>query len=283
MPDFPIIDTHLHVWDTTRLRYAWLEEEPKINRPFLLNDYAEATKGIDIGGMVFLQCDADPAQYLDEARWVAELAKDDPRIRGMVPFAPVEKGAAVAEELEHLAQFDILRGIRRLIQAEPDPEFCLQPSFVEGVQTVGKFGLRFEVCIKYHQMASALELMKRCPDVPLILDHIGKPNIAGGEIEPWASQLYDMAKLPNVWCKLSGVATEADHQNWTREDLKPFLDTAIEAFGPDRIMFGGDWPVATLAIGYMEWVQTVEWALEGASKDDLRKVFRDNAKAFYQI
>ena len=132
-------------------------------------------------------------------------------------------------------------------------------------------------------MGAALEMAKRCPDVPMVLDHIGKPDIANGEIEPWASQMFEMAKLPNLWCKLSGVATEADHDNWARDDLKPFIQTAIDAFGPGRLMFGGDWPVATLAITYRDWVETVEWALDGASEEDRRKIFRDTAETFYRL
>ncbi|TCD11874.1 amidohydrolase family protein [Oricola cellulosilytica] len=283
MPDFPIIDTHLHIWNTDALDYPWLEEAPKINRSFLLEDFDAATAGVDVEAMVFLQCEAHPSQAYDEAAWVASEARRDPRIRAMVPWAPVEKGKAVANELEGLGEFDILRGVRRIIQFEPDLEFCLRPDFIEGVHTVGQFGLTFDICIDYRQMANAILFARQCPDVAMVLDHIGKPNIKDGEIEPWASQMHELAKLPNVWCKLSGVATEADHESWTREDLNPFISTAVEAFGFERLMFGGDWPVSTQAIAYPQWIETIEWAIAGLSDSDARKLFRDNAKGFYRI
>lgn len=283
MPHFPIIDTHLHIWDTGNLPYSWLNDVPKLNRPFLLEDYAAATEGIAVEKMVFLQCEVDRSHYFEEAAWVAEQAKRDKRIEGMVPWAPLEKGAAVAEDLERLAQFDILRGIRRIIQFEDDLEFCLRPDFIEGTRTLARFGLSFDICIDRRHMENTIAFARQCPDVPMVLDHIGKPDIANGELQPWGEQMHRLAELPNVWCKMSGVATEADHENWTREELKPFIQTAIEAFGFERTMFGGDWPVATQAITYRDWVDTLEWALDNPSEEDLRKLYRNTAKSFYRL
>ena len=283
MPDFPIIDTHLHIWDTRARPYPWLADHPAIDRPFLLPDFDAATGPVTVERMVFVQGEAAPSHGFDEARWVASEAERDPRIAAMVAWAPLEKGAAVAEDLERLATFPILRGIRRLIQSEADLDFCLRPDFIEGVRTLGRFGLSFDICIDRRHMANAVAFAGRCPDVPMVLDHIGKPDIAGAEFQPWAEQIREMARLPHVVCKLSGVATEADHRTWTRDQLKPYIQTAAEAFGFDRLMFGGDWPVSTLAIGYPEWVETLEWALDRPDPGDCRKLFQGTARAFYRL
>jgi len=283
MPDFPIIDTHLHIWDTEKFFYPWLADVEMLNRPRLLEDFNAATGAVEVEQMVFMQCEVDPARFFDEATWVAGVARSDPRITAMIPWAPLEKGAAVAEILERLGQFDIVRGIRRIIQFEEDMEFCLRPEFIEGVQTLAQFDLSFDICIDRRHMENTISFVRQCPDVRMVLDHIGKPDIAGGELHPWAEQMQRLAELPNVWCKMSGVATEADHRNWTREQLKPFIQSALEAFGFDRLMFGGDWPVATQAIGYRQWTETLEWALDNPAEDELRKLYRDTARKFYRL
>lgn len=283
MPDFPVIDAHLHIWDPGRLRYPWLDAIPALNRPFGLEEFDRARGPVAVEAMVFLQCEARFDQFPDEARLVAREARRDPRIKAMVPWAPLEKGAAVEADLEALLALGPVRGVRRIIQFEPDIDFCLRPDFIEGVRRLAAFGLSFDICVDHRQMANVVKLAASCPDVPMILDHIGKPDIRGGRIEPWRTHLRDLASLPHVLCKLSGVATEADHATWTRDDLKPYIQAAAEAFGPDRLVFGGDWPVSTQAIAYPDWVAVIEWALDGATRTDLRKLFRDNAAAFYRL
>ncbi|MEM7445615.1 MAG: amidohydrolase family protein, partial [Pseudomonadota bacterium] len=253
------------------------------NKPYLLTDYNEQTAPIDIEAMVFLQCDADPPYFEDEAAWVAENAKADPRIRGMVAWAELEKGAAVADDLARLKKFEILRGIRRLIQSEPDLDFCLRPDFIEGVRTLAQFDLSFDICIFYPQFANAITFAGKVDNVPMILDHIGKPGIKEGLLEPWRSQMFELAQMDHVVCKLSGVATEADHANWTVDQLRPYIDTTLEAFGFDRVIFGGDWPVAVQAVAYPRWVEIVDEALAGESEENQRKVWRDNANRFYRL
>ncbi|HWJ72764.1 MAG TPA: amidohydrolase family protein [Kaistia sp.] len=283
MPAIPFVDTHVHLWDPARLRYAWLDGSETLDRRHELPEFRAATEGLPLEAMVFLQCDADPSQYLDEARWVASLAKEEPRLKGIVAFAPVERGAAVREALEPLAELDLLRGVRRLIQSEPDPEFCLKPDFIEGVRLLDEFNLSFDICIMHYQLKSAIAFARQVPDVPLILDHIGKPGIRAGLMSPWAEEMHELARLPNVMCKISGVVTEADHQAWTEDELKRYVAVAIEAFGFDRVMFGGDWPVSTLALTYRRWVEIVDAALEGTSADEQRKFWHDNAVAFYRL
>jgi L-fuconolactonase len=283
MPDFSIVDSHLHVWDPKKFEYPWLSGFPSLNRPFLLNDYDQACGSVKVSAMVFLQCDVEPAQAQLEAAWVAELARGDGRIEGMVPYAPLERGKAVEDDLQVLSQYSILRGVRRIVKSESDLDFCLQPGFIEGVHSLHRFGLSFDLCINYRHLPNALTLVDRCPDVAIILDHVGMPGVRDGLIEPWRSQLKELGKRERVYCKLSSLTTEADHANWRREEIRPFIDAAVAAFGFDRLVFGGDWPVSTQAITIPGWVELIEWALAGTSEEDFRKLYRDNAIRFYRL
>ena len=283
MPNFPIVDTHLHIWDLKRLRYPWLDNVPMLNRDHLIQEYRSICGPVQVGKMVFLQCECEQAQFQDEADWVTEVAAIDPRIRGIVPWAPLEKGDAAHAELAKLASNPLIKGIRRIIQFEADPEFCLKPDFVKGVQSLPKHGLSFDICINHTQMANTLKLVRQCPDVQFIMDHIAKPDIKHGLLDPWKQHLREFAALPNVWCKMSGLVTEADFQKWTPVDLKPYIDHVVECFGFDRIIFGGDWPVASQATDYPRWVNTLDAALSGCSPDELHKVYVRNAEKFYRV
>ena len=283
MPSFPIVDTHLHIWNLDRLRYPWLASVPLLNKNHLIEDYVRACGPVEVAKMVFLQCECDPAQFKREAEWVAEVAKVDPRIRGIVPWAPLEKGVAVEEELARLAADPLVKGIRRIIQFEPDQNFCLRPDFVRGVRLLPKYGLTFDLCINHTQLANTIALVRQCPQVTFVLDHIAKPDIKAGRLDPWRSELRELAELPNVWCKLSGLVTEADHARWTPADLRPYIDHTIACFGFDRVMFGGDWPVAAQATDYPRWVDTLDAAVAGASVDEVRKLYVTNAERFYRV
>jgi len=283
MPVGPIIDTHLHLWDPRLIRYPWLAENPLLNCAYLLDDYRAATGSLPIESMVFVQCEADFSAFEAEAAWVTELARTEPRIKGLVAWAPLEKGRGVSADLESLQKHSMLRGIRRIIQFEPDLDFCLRPDFIEGVRTLGDFNLSFDICIDHRHMANTLKFVERIPDVPMVLNHIGKPAIKDGVMQPWADQLRELARFPNVSCKISGVATEADHQRWTSEELERYVDVAIEAFGFERVMFGGDWPVALQAIQYRKWVEVLDGVLAGVSASDQRKFWRDNAARIYRL
>ena len=196
---------------------------------------------------------------------------------------PLEQGKAIEADMERVARLKTTRGVRRLIQSEPDPEFMLKPAFLEALRLLPKYQLSFDACIYHPQAANAVAMMRACPEVSFILDHIGKPGDQGGLIDPWRAHMRAMAALPNVVCKISGVMTEADHRNWTREELRPYIDHAIECFGPDRILYGGDWPVSELAGGYAQWLATLDWATAGFSAADKRKLFRDNAARVYRL
>jgi L-fuconolactonase len=283
MPDFPIVDTHLHLWNPGQFRYPWLDDIPLLNKPYLLEDYNRATGPVQVEKMVFLQCEVEPSQFMQEAAWITELAGQDTRIQGMVPWAPLELGDEARPHLERLAQNPLVKGIRRIIQFEPDSAFCLRPGFVEGVQALPDYNFSFDICITHPQMANTIRMVEQCPEVSFILDHIGKPDIKQQLFEPWRTELRQLAAFPNVWCKISGLVTEADHQRWTREDLKPYIDHVIDCFGFDRVLYGGDWPVAYQAAEYPRWVETLAWAVEGCSPQELRQLFHDNAIQFYRL
>ena len=282
MPAFPLVDSHVHLWDVRRLRYEWLDSEPKLNHAFLPEDFRRACGPVQVAKMIFVQCDCVASQALAEAQWVTELARAEPRLRGIVARASLEKGETVAADLEKLTALPLVKGVRRLIQGE-DLGFCLRPDFVRGVQLLPRFGFSFDLCLKHPQLANTIRLVRQCPDVRFVLDHIGKPDIKSGQLDPWRVELRELSRMENVWCKLSGMVTEADREKWTPADLRPYIDHVMACFGPGRVMFGSDWPVSTLATSYPRWVATLDDALRGCSNDELLQVYVRNAELFYRL
>jgi L-fuconolactonase len=285
MPQFPIIDTHVHLWDPHRVSYPWMAGNTLLDRHFGIEDYQRASQHIETEAMVFVECDAEPAQSLQEMEWVLSQAQRDGRIRAIVARAPLECGRTVAPLLEKMmTRSSLLRGVRRILQFEPDPGALMRnPSFIEGVTLLEELGLHFEMTVDYTQMDSAIEFTKQIPGVPIILDHCGKPGIRGNHIALFRRQMADLARHPNVVCKLSGLATEADPAHWTSEDLQPFIDATVDAFGVARVLYGGDWPVCLQAASLQRWIDVLDHALAGLSPTDLRNIYRDNANRFYRL
>ena len=275
----PFVDSHIHFWDPDYLHYAWLAEVPAINPPAVLS---EAAAGLGLERIVFVQADCVPEEGLEEVRWVSDLAAKDGRTRGIVAFAPLEEGEVVRDYLAQLTAFPLVKGVRRLIQSEA-LGFSVQPDFITGVQELADFGFSFDICIRHHQLPDVLRLVEECPDVSFVLDHVGKPAIKDGIMEPWATDLRTLAAFPNVSCKLSGLVTEADHQSWTAADLQPYIDHALDLFGPERLMFGGDWPVSELASSYRRWVATAEAAVVHCSEAERKLIFYQNSVDFYRL
>jgi L-fuconolactonase len=201
---------------------------------------------------------------------------------GIVASAALEKGEGARPQLEALARIPLVKGIRRLIQGN-GLGFCTQADFVRGVQMLPEFGFSFDICIYHPQMGDAIQLVEQCPNVMFLLDHFGKPGVKDNLLDPWREQLHTLAAFPNVYCKISGLATEADHKKWTREQLRPYIDHAIDSFGINRVIYGGDWPVATLAIGYQEWIDTINWATAHLDEAARHKLFVENAVRFYRL
>ncbi|HLZ61276.1 MAG TPA: amidohydrolase family protein [Ktedonosporobacter sp.] len=284
MPDFPIIDAHLHLWDPSHFRISWLDADITLGKPFGLAEYQEHTGGIAIEAMVYLEVDVDAPYSFLEAKYVADLARETPRLQGIVAKAPLEYGERVRTYLAALHDLGpCIKGVRRLLQGEPDPNFCLQSDFLRGVQILPEYGFSFDICINHRQLAAVIELVRQCPGTSFILDHIGKPGIKEHVLDPWRAQIHELASFPNVVCKVSGLATEADHQHWTADDLAPYVAHVLEVFGEDRVLFGGDWPVALLATTYARWVETLDALTAHLSPEAKRKLWAENARRFYRL
>ena len=283
MPNFAIVDSHVHLYDIERFRYGWLENVPSLKRTSLLGDFDRARGPVEVDKIVFAEVAIDPGLHLEEADFIQDLADNDDRLAGMVAHAPLEKGSAVEDDLVALTKHRALRGIRRLIETERDPSFCIEPRFLEAVRLLPKHGLSFDICVKHWALVYGLELARRCPEVTFILDHIGKPDIRHGLHEPWRSQIREMAALENVVCKVSGVITEADHARWNKHEIKPYIAHVIDAFGFDRVMYGSDWTVSNLTHPYPAFVELLDEMLEGTSEAEKRKLYRDTAIRVYRL
>lgn len=278
-----IVDSHVHLWNPGQFRYRWLDALPALNRAFLPADFAAASAMADVKKFIFVECGCETTKSLTEVDWVSGLAKVEPRLQGIVAHASLEKGQAVRSDLEKLADFSLVKGIRRNLQAEQNPVFCLQPEFVDGSRQLADFQFTFDLCIRHEQLRNATELARRVPQVTFILDHLGKPDVRGRQTEPWATDLKALAALPNAVCKISGLATEADWNHWQSDDLKFYFAWTLECFGSDRVMFGGDWPVASLATRYERWVQTVQESLSFVNSANQIKLFCTNAERIYRV
>ena len=283
MPDFAIVDSHVHLYDLERLSYAWLEGRPPINRTHLLDDYDRARGKVAVDRIVFAEVAVDAGLHLDEAAWAQSLADGDPRLCGLIAHAPLEKGAAVAADLGRLAAHRNVKGVRRLLETEVDQAFCLEPGFIAGLRLLPGHGLTFDICVKHWGLVFAHELARRCPEVTFILDHLGKPGIRHGLKEPWWSEMRQLGRLSNMMCKVSGAITEADHEHWTADDVTPYVAHAIDCFGFDKVMFGSDWSVSTLTHAYPRWVEIVDQVVAGCSAEEIRKLYRDTAIRTYRL
>jgi len=203
-------------------------------------------------------------QAQNEVLWVESLAARDLRIRGIVAHASLEEGDGARGYLNWLAQRPLVKGVRRLLQGEADSRYCLQPSFLENIQLLGSLGLSFDICILHHQLPAVIEMVEQCQGVQFILDHGGKPDLKEADQAAWKRHLEHLAAYPNVSCKLSGLITEADHASWREEDIIPAMRHILACFGPDRVLFGSDWPVLLLAGDWKRW-----HAMVGAFVSDL--------------
>lgn len=284
MIEYPIVDSHVHIADPTRFSYPWTQAAPSLNRTVLPEHLASAAAPFIVDRFVFVEVDVAAGQEVEEARWIESLAgASGPRLAGIVAALQLEKGRAVADDLARLKELPHLRGIRRLIQNQSDPDFSIQPDFLEGLKLLAEQDVSFDICVLHHQMPNVIEMVRRSPNVRFVLDHIGKPGIRDGLFDPWREHMRTLAGFDNVWCKISGVITEADHQSWTREEVRPYIAHAIDCFGFERSMYGGDWHVVELAGSYTGWVEIVDWVTAEASPEERQRLFRDNATAFYRL
>jgi L-fuconolactonase len=279
-----IIDTHVHLWDPALLTYVWHEGNEVLDRAYVVEDYLAHTKGINIEKIVFVQAECDPSEAEAEVDWVSRLAEKSPIIRGITAWAPISKGAAaVNAHVSRLKAYPLVKAIRQIIQFEEDIDFCIKPDFVAGVQALGKHKLPFELCVVHYQLPNTIKLVQQCPDVSFILDHIGKPDIKNGVMDPWRADIETLAAMPNVCCKISGLVNEAKHHAWTVEALRPYVQHILDCFGPARVMYGGDWPVMLLAAEYRDWYAAFASIVSDHAGADVIDEMRHNAVRIYDL
>ena len=275
-----IIDSHHHLWDYDAEQYPWIPPGSALARSYGLDDLAQHRCGFEVQATVAVQA----RQTIEETDWLLSLARDNALCRAVVGWVPLQE-ETVGEVLARYADQPLLKGVRHVIQDEQDPEFMIRPAFLRGLEAVSRAGLRYDILIYGHQLPNTIKMVDALPDdMPLVLDHIAKPVIAPGTFdEQWARGFRELARRNNVWCKLSGMATEVRSDDWDAEMLRPYADLALESFGVDRLMFGSDWPVCLLRSEYARWVEAAKDLLSGLGEDEQDQVMYRNAVAFYGL
>jgi L-fuconolactonase len=248
-----LLDAHLHFWDPAARHHDWLAMHPSLQRRFGPEDLD--TGAYQLAGAVFVQADCRDAEALGEVRWVAGLARDDSLIRGIIAYAPVHRGLEAERVLAAVAADPLVVGVRWLLQGRRAEEITGQ-ALTYGLRLLAEWGLTFDLCATHDQLTAVASLVEACPQTSFVLDHLGKPPVAGGQLDPWRDDLARIASLPNVACKLSGLATEAS-PGWSAADVRPYLEHALEVFGPQRCMIASDWPVVSLAATVEQWFDAV--------------------------
>ena len=275
-----ILDSHHHLWDYDPRQYPWIPVGSPLEQSYGLNDLAEHSAGTGVVGSIAVQA----RQTLEETEWLLGLAERDPFCKGVVGWVPLQD-PLLGELLGRFHGNPLLKGVRHVIQDEEDPAFMLRPALLDGIRTCTQAGLRYDLLIYGHQLPNTIKMVDQlADDTPLVLDHIAKPVIEAGKFdEAWAEGFSELAKRPNVLCKLSGMATEVRDASWQTDTLRPYAELAIEAFGPSRLMFGSDWPVCLLKAEYKRWVDAVLDLIGGLSEDEQDAILYRNAAAFYGV
>ena len=273
------IDAHHHLWCYVPAEYPWMTDGMEVlRRDFLLGDLKAVTALAGIAGTVVVEA----ARRVQETIWLAEIAASDDLIRGVVGWAPLTD-PRIGLDLERLAPLPKVKGMRHAIHDEPDDLFVLRDDFNRGVAELKQFGLKYDVLIFEKHLPQTIEFVDRHPDQIFIVDHIAKPRIREQALSPWKGHIAELAHRENVYCKVSGMVTEAWWDAWTDESLTPYLDVVLEAFGPKRLMFGSDWPVLTLASTYGRWLSTAQRAMATLSPSEQEWVFSKTAIEAYGL
>jgi L-fuconolactonase len=274
-----IIDAHHHLWIFNPEEYGWMDDSMAIlKQDHLPADLEPQLEKAGVSGTVAVQA----RQTLEETRWLLELAGQNPFIQGVVGWVDL-RSEDLDEQLREFGSHPKLSGVRHVIHDEPDDDFMLRPDFLKGIEKLRAHDLTYDLLLFPKHLERAIELVSMFPDQKFVLDHISKPFIKSGILDPWRKDLDSLAAQPNVWCKISGMVTEADHEHWKYEDFVPYLDEVVEAFGTDRIMFGSDWPVCRLGGEYHEVMNIPMKYFEKFPDGDKKKVFAENAIGFYGL
>ena len=273
------IDAHQHFWSYSAAEYPWIGKGmERLAHDHLPADLAPLAAAEGIGGSVAVQA----RQSLEESRWLLELSDANPLIRGVVGWVDL-RSTHVEDQLREVAEHPKFVGVRHVVQDEPDPRFLLGESFLHGIGKLATFGLTYDLLLYPQQLPAAAEFVGRFPEQPFVLDHLAKPRIKAGELDPWRQDLKALAAHGHVLCKLSGLVTEAAWQGWQRADFTPYLEVALETFGPKRLMIGSDWPVCTLAAGYPDTIGIVRDFLAPLAAAEREAIEGGNAARFYSL
>lgn len=280
----PIIDTHQHLWDISRQTLPWQPEGSPLTRTYTSEDYAEAIAGLNVVKSIYMEVDVVPEQQRDEADLVLEICAQGktPMVAAVISGRPAEAG--FREYITHYAHSPYVKGLRQVLHNAGNPTgYCLRPEFISGIQLLGELGLSFDMCPRAAEIPDFARLADACPDTRFILDHCGNANVQAEDRSQWERDLAEIATRPNVVCKVSGIVASAQPGAWTAADLEPIVRHVLQEFGPDRVMFGGDWPVCTLGATYREWVEALRWIVKDDPTENQRKLFHDNAARFYGL
>jgi L-fuconolactonase len=273
------IDSHQHFWTYNPTEFGWIDDSMAIlRRDFLPEHLMPELKNTGFQGSVAVQT----RQTLEETRWLLELAERSPWILGVVGWVDL-RSPDIRSQLKDLSQNPRLVGIRHIVQSEPDDRFLLQADFLRGISVLEEFDLAYDILIYTKHLPVAAEFVERFPRQRFVLDHLAKPPIKSGNIDSWAQGILRLATFPNVFCKLSGLVTEADWQYWKSEQIVPFLDVAFTSFGPDRLMIGSDWPVCLVAASYARALEVVKGYLLEKSPECQDRVLGGNAQRFWRL
>ena len=273
------IDSHQHFWTYNPARHGWIDDNMGVlKRDFLPEELAGELDAAKIGASIAVQAD----QSEQETLFLLDLATRSRSIAGVVGWIDLAS-PAIDERLRFFSQFEKLCGFRHVVQSEPDDRFVVQPDFMRGISRLQEFGFTYDILIYPRQLPAAIELVGKFPGQRFVVDHLAKPEIKTKNIATWARHLGDIARSANVYCKLSGLVTEADWRRWTPTDFDPYLEVVFEAFGADRLMFGSDWPVCLLAASYQQVKQIVEEYVDRKAPTEREKIFGANAIRFYDL
>jgi len=273
------IDTHQHFWKYNEREYVWMTSGmDKLRRDHLPPDLLPLMNAAGIISTVAVQA----RQCLEESTWLLQLADEYPFIAAVVGWVDLSSDHIV-EQLEQLSQHHKFRGVRHVVHDEPYDKFMLQESFIRGLGQLKRFGLTYDLLLFPRHLPVACDVVKRFPEQPFVLDHIAKPPVRAGEMQPWARDLKRLAEFPNVYCKISGLVTEANWSSWTAQDLEPYLDVVLDAFGPKRLMIGSDWPVCTLAADYTSVIKLEADYIGRLSTSEQHAILEKNGTEFYSI
>ncbi len=273
------IDSHQHFWRYDSARHSWITDAMAVlKRDFLPPHLNGELQASGIGASIAVQAD----QSEDETLFLLDLAKRYPAVAGVVGWVDLNADD-VPKRLESFSHHDKLCGFRHVVQDEPDDRFMLRKSFVRGIAALREFDFTYDILIYPRQLPAAIELVAKFPEQSFVIDHIAKPPIKSGNTATWASNMREIAAAPHVFCKLSGMITEADWSHWTQDDLRPYLDIVFEAFTLDRLMFGSDWPVCLLAATYGQVKQVIETYVRNLSGPEQINIFGLNAARFYGL